>query len=35
MSFRVVPAEQWLPTASELAERIAANPPHAARLAPR
>jgi enoyl-CoA hydratase/carnithine racemase len=32
---RVVPAAQLLPTARELAEAIAANPPHAVRLAKR
>jgi enoyl-CoA hydratase/carnithine racemase len=32
---RVVPAEQLLSTALELAERIAANPPHAVRLTKR
>jgi len=32
---RVVPAEQLMPTAIELAERIAANPPHAVRMAKR
>ncbi|WP_420998520.1 crotonase/enoyl-CoA hydratase family protein [Cupriavidus sp. 30B13] len=32
---RVVPAEQLLPVANELAARVAANPPHAVRLAKR
>ena len=32
---RVVPSEQLLPTARELADEIAANPPHAVRLAKR
>lgn len=32
---RVVPPDQLLPTANELAGRIAANPPHAVRLAKR
>jgi enoyl-CoA hydratase/carnithine racemase len=32
---RVVPREQLLPTARALAEQIAANPPHAVRLAKR
>jgi enoyl-CoA hydratase/carnithine racemase len=31
----VVPHEDLLPTAHELAERIAANPPHALRMAKR
>src|SRR5690606_7953017 len=32
---RVVPAEHMMPTAMELAERIAANPPHALRMTKR
>jgi enoyl-CoA hydratase/carnithine racemase len=32
---RVVPPEQLLPAAQELAERIAANPPHAVRMTKR
>lgn len=32
---RVVPAEQLLPTAYQIAQRIAANPPHAVRLTKR
>ena len=32
---RVVPADQLLPVANELAQRIAANPPHAVRLTKR
>lgn len=32
---RVVPADRLLPTAREIAERIAANPPHAVRLTKR
>ncbi|WPB58392.1 crotonase/enoyl-CoA hydratase family protein [Xylophilus sp. GOD-11R] len=32
---RVVPAEQLLPTAQEIAARIAANPPHAVRMTKR
>ncbi|MNL77214.1 1,2-epoxyphenylacetyl-CoA isomerase [compost metagenome] len=32
---RVVPREQLMPTARAIAEQIAANPPHAVRLAKR
>jgi enoyl-CoA hydratase/carnithine racemase len=32
---RVVPADRLLPTANEIAQRIAANPPHAVRLTKR